>query len=39
MGKERYEELQLEVIELDNADVITESIPSDTNTGWSNNYR
>ena len=26
MGKEKYEELKMEVIEIENADVITESI-------------
>ena len=33
MEKERYEELQLEVIEIESADVITESSTHDS-TGW-----
>ena len=33
MEKERYEELQLEVIEIESADVITESQPYDSQ--WS----
>ena len=33
MEKERYEELQLEVVEIENADVITES-STDDSTGW-----